>query len=78
MIGTTIELAVVLLVQRGKNTNIYRAFRKPKTNGSIEASSEPIRASSSSTTDKIDIVALFLFLSLYVLFNCFYFIRYKK
>ena len=67
----------MLLVQRGKNWNTHRiSVQKVKINNQIEAPLETTKPS--SITEIIDIVAFFLFLSLYILFNCGYFARYKK
>ena len=65
-------------MQRGKNSNSYRTVvQKLNINDEIEAPLESTRASS-SITEKIDSVAFFLFLALYILFNFAYFFRYKK
>ena len=67
----------MLLVQRGKNWNTHRiAVQNFKIDNEVEAPLETTKPS--SITEIIDIVAFFLFLSLYILFNCGYFARYKK
>ena len=79
----------MLLVQRGKNWNTHRiahrthhtfvkdriAVQKIRINNEFDDPLETTRPS--SITEIIDIVAFFLFLSLYILFNCGYFARYK-
>ena len=106
VIGTTIELAIVLLIKRTRQYNgDYNHFNKnkngcpknimeqqplrPKKSTSFETyirysdhdlgneqMKQYSRKKSYSTTDKIDFAALIVFLSLFLLFNCAYFLIY--
>ena len=106
VIGTTIELAIVLLIKRKKyclrdrkslNKSKNRCTRngkeqtplQPQKSTSFETyirysdndlekerKVKPSRYISYSTTDKVDFAALITFLSLFLLFNCGYILKY--
>ena len=66
VMGTAIELSMILLIVRLKKRKLV-----PK---SIQKTSSKII----DTTNKIDLAAFFIFLSLYIVFNCFYFLKHLK
>ena len=92
MIVTMLEFAIVLVVKRGtvEDNKVFPTETALFTNqvclmdpGKLQAKEnvedggkENIRVNSYSCTDKIDIIALFVFTISYFIFNCIYFVNF--